>query len=225
MIAATNSELRVKEATAYQAGETKYREAQAAVNEAQYLAEAKAMQALGIKIEQEKRAELEAVAKASKAKQIVDAEAQAEKTRIEAIGEASATFARLEAQAKGEYEILARKGDGLKRIVDACGGAQPAFQLMMLEHLQALAQTAATAISNIKFDKVIVWDSGNGANGSGQGGAAGFLQSLAKTIPPMMNVVQDLGGVKMPEFLGKLANAGDGKPAGTGEPSGSGKAG
>jgi flotillin len=226
LIAATNSELRVKEATAYQTGETKYREAQAAVNEAQYLAEAKAMQALGIKIEQEKRAELEAVAKASKAKQIVDAEAQAEKTRIEAIGEASATFARLEAQAKGEYEILARKGDGLKRIVDACGGAQPAFQLMMLEHLQALAQTAATAISNIKFDKVIVWDSGNGGNGSGQGGgAAGFLQSLAKTIPPMMNVVQDLGGVKMPEFLGKLANAGDGKAAGTGEPSGSGKAG
>jgi len=209
MIAATNSELRVKEATAYQTGETKYREAQAAVNEAQYLAEAKAMQALGVKIEQEKRAELEAVAKASKAKQIVDAEAQAEKTRIEAIGEASATFARLEAQAKGEYEILAKKGEGLKRIVEACGGAQPAFQLMMLEHLQALAQTAATAISNIKFDKVIVWDSGNGANGAGPGGgAAGFLQSLAKSIPPMMNVMQDLGGVKMPEFLGKLTTEG-----------------
>jgi flotillin len=209
LIAATNSELRVKEATAYQTGETKYREAQAAVNEAQYLAEAKAMQALGVKIEQEKRAELEAVAKASKAKQIVDAEAQAEKTRIEAIGEASATFARLEAQAKGEYEILAKKGDGLKRIVEACGGAQPAFQLMMLEHLQALAQTAATAISNIKFDKVIVWDSGNGANGAGPGGgAAGFLQSLAKSIPPMMNVMQDLGGVKMPEFLGKLTTEG-----------------
>ncbi|HET6163873.1 MAG TPA: SPFH domain-containing protein [Planctomycetota bacterium] len=218
LIAATNSELRVKEATAYQTGETKYREAQAAVNEAQYLAEAKAMQALGVKIEQEKRAELEAVAKASKAKQIVDAEAQAEKTRIEAIGEASATFARLEAQAKGEYEILAKKGDGLKRIVEACGGAQPAFQLMMLEHLQALAQTAATAISNIKFDKVIVWDSGNGANGAGPGGgAAGFLQSLAKSIPPMMNVMQDLGGVKMPEFLGKLTTEGGEAAAAKGE--------
>src|SRR6185295_8657819 len=220
LIAATNSELRVKEATAYQAGETKYREAQAAVNEAQYLAEAKAMQALGIKIEQEKRAELVAVAKASKAKQIVDAEAQAEKTRIEAIGQASATFARLEAQAKGEYEILAKKGEGLKRIVEACGGAQPAFQLMMLEHLQALAQTAATAISNIKFDKIIVWDSGNGGannsngQGGGNGGAAGFLQSLAKSIPPMMNVMQDLGGVKMPEFLGKFVTEnGDEKAA------------
>jgi flotillin len=212
LIAATNSELRIKEATAFQAGETKYREAQAAVNEAQYYAEAKAAQAYATKIEQEKRAELEAVAKASKAKQIVDAEAQAEKTRIEANGQAAATFARLEAQAKGEYEILAKKGDGLKRIVEACGGAQPAFQLMMLEHLQALATTAATAISNIKFDKVIVWDSGNGANGTG--GASGFLNSLARSIPPMMNVMQDLGGVKMPEFLGKVVGDATGGASG-----------
>jgi flotillin len=184
------------------------------VNEAQYLAEAKAMQAYATKVEQEKRAELEAVAKASKAKQIVDAEAQAEKTRLEAVGEAAALFAKLEAQAKGEYEILARKGEGLKRIVEACGGAQPAFQLMMLEHLQALATTAATAISNIKFDKVIVWDSGNGANGTG--GASGFLNSLARSIPPMMNVMQDLGGVKMPEFLGKVV--GDGATSSTPAP-------
>jgi len=208
-IAATNSELRIKEASAYQAGETKYREAQAAVNEAQYVAEAKAMQALAGKIEQEKRAELEAVAKASKAKQIVDAEAVAEKTRLEAIGQASALYAKLEAQAKGEYEILAKKGEGLKRIVEACGGAQAAFQLMMIEHLPLLAQTAATAISNIKFDKIIVWDSGqggNGVNGAANGGAAGFMQSLARSIPPMMNVMQDLGGVKMPEFLGKFVN-------------------
>lgn len=205
-IAATNSELRIKEATAFQAGESRYREAQAAVNEAQYLAEAKAMQALAAKIEQEKRAELEAVAKASKAKQIVDAEAVAEKTRLEAVGEAAAIYAKLEAQAKGEFEILAKKGDGLKRIVEACGGAQQAFQLMMLEHLQSLATTAATAISNIKFDKVIVWDSGNGANGGG--GASGFLNSLARSIPPMMNVMQDLGGVKMPEFLGKVVGDG-----------------
>ena len=101
----------------------------------------------------------------------------------------------------------------MKRIVEACGGAQPAFQLMMLEHLQALAQTAATAISNIKFDKIIVWDGGGGANGNG-GGAAGFMQSLARAIPPMMNIMQDVGGVKMPEYFGKVvgdATTGDGK--------------
>ncbi len=201
-IAATNAELRIKEATAFQSAETKHREAQAAVAEAGYIAEARAMQALAERIEQEKRGEFEAVAKASKAKQIVDAEAQAEKTRIEAEGEAKGLYAKLEAQARGEYEILAKKGEGLKRIIDACGGAQPAFQMMMLEHVEALAATAATAISNIKFDKVVVWDSGKGVDGSG--GAAGFLQSLARSIPPMMNLMQDVGGVKMPEFFGKV---------------------
>src|SRR5439155_13633943 len=85
-IANTNAALRVIEADAFQKGETRQRQADAAVRQAQYEAEAKAAQALAGKIEQEKRAELEAVAKASKAKQIVDAEATAEMTRIEAEG-------------------------------------------------------------------------------------------------------------------------------------------
>ena len=46
---------------------------------------------------------------------IVEAEAEAEKRRIEAEGEASAIFAKLEAEARGQYEILAKKGEGLKR--------------------------------------------------------------------------------------------------------------
>ena len=46
---------------------------------------------------------------------IVDAEAEAEKRRIEAEGEATAIFAKLEAEARGQYEILAKKGEGLQR--------------------------------------------------------------------------------------------------------------
>ena len=90
-----------------------------------------------------------AEAKADKARIIVEAEAEAEKRRIEAEGQAKATFARLEAEAKGQYEILAKKGEGLKQIIEACGGAPQAFQLLMLEHLDNLAQTAATAIVTI----------------------------------------------------------------------------
>ncbi|MGQ9590716.1 MAG: flotillin family protein [Planctomycetota bacterium] len=198
-IANANAELRVKEAEAYQLGEARQREADAAVREAQYLAEVRAAQALASKIEAEKRAELEAVAKAAKAKQIVDAEAVAERRRIEAEGEAQAIYAKLAAQARGDYEILAKKGAGLREIVEGCGGAQAAFQLLMLERLQDLAETAATAISNIKFDKVIVWDGGQGG-----GGAAGFLQSLARSLPPVLNIMKDVGGVEMPEFFGKI---------------------
>ena len=41
----------------------------------------------------------------------------------------------------------------------------------MLEHLDTLAETAAKAISNIKFDKVVVWE-GGGANGNGTSNTA-----------------------------------------------------
>jgi flotillin len=202
-VAQVNATLKVVEAESFQKAETRQREADAGVRQAQYLAEAKAAEALAAKIEKEKRAELEAVAKAAKAKQIVDAEAVAEKTRIEALGQAAAVYARLEAEARGNFEILAKKGEGLKLIVDACGGAHSAFQMLMLEHLDHLAETASRAISNIKFDKVIVWDGGAKADGTA-GATAGFLQSLGRTLPPTLQIMRDIGGVQMPEYFGKL---------------------
>ncbi len=201
-IAASNATLQVREAESYQIGETKKREAEAAVLEAQNLAMAKAAIAEAERIEQERRAQLEAPAKAQKAQIIVEAEAAKEKRRLEAEGEASAIFAKLEAEARGEYEILAKKGEGLERIVNACGGSQQAFQLMMLEHLDSLAKASAQAISNIKFDKVVVWENG-GSNGSS---TAGFLSGLAHSLPPMLQVMKDIGGVEIPECLAKLTS-------------------
>jgi flotillin len=203
-IAGAQAGLQVKQAEAYQLGETRKREAEAAVQEAQNRAMARAAVAQAERVEAERRAALEAPAKAEKAKTIVEAEAEAEKRRIEAEGQAAATFARLEAEARGQYEVLAKKGEGLKRIIEACGGAQQAFQLLMLEHLDTLAQTAAQAISNIKFDKVIVWENG-AANGNGTTNTAHFLQNLARTMPPMMNVLKDIGGVELPEYIAKLS--------------------
>jgi flotillin len=162
---------------------------------------AKAALAEAERVEAEQRAKLEAPAKAQKARIVVDAEAEAEKRKLEAQGEASAIFAKLEAEARGQYEILAKKGEGLKQIVEACGGAQQAFQLMMLEHLDKLAETSAKAISNIKFDKIIVWENG-GANG--RSNTADFLHKMAGTLPPMLQVMRDIGGVEIPESLAKL---------------------
>jgi flotillin len=202
-IAAAQAGLQVKQADAFQLGETRKREADAAVQEAQNRALAKAALAQAERVEAERRAALEAPAKAEKAKIIVEAEAEAEKRRIEAEGQAAAIFAKLDAEARGQYEVLAKKGEGLQRIIEACGGAPQAFQLLMLEHLDMLAQTAATAISNIKFDKVIVWENG-GANGHGTSNTAHFLQNLARTMPPMMQILKDIGGVELPEFIAKL---------------------
>jgi flotillin len=201
-IVQAEAELRIREAEAYQAAETRKREADAAVREAQYLAEARAAEAEAKKREAEKRAELESVAKAEKAQTIVDAEAAAERTKIAAMAEAEAVYARLEAEARGNYEILAKKGEGLKRIVESCGGAQGAFQLLMLEHIEALSKNAAEAISNIKFDKVVVWDGAQGPDG--KNATSRFLQSLGSSIPPVLQMMRDIGGVEMPEFFGRL---------------------
>jgi flotillin len=214
-IAAAQAELAVKKADAYKLSETKKREAEAAVLEAQNRAMAKAALAEAEKIEAEKRAVLEAPAKAEKARTIVDAEAAAEKAKIEAEAQAAAVYARLEAEARGHYEILAKKGDGLKRIIEACGSAQAAFQMLMLEHMDALAQASAQAISNIKFDKVVVWENGGGTH-HGESNTTQFLQSLARSMPPMLQVMKDVGGVEVPEFLAKLQS--DGTPPAKVEP-------
>ena len=188
-------------------GEGRKKEAEAAVLEIQNRAMTKTALAEADRVEAERRAELEAPAKAEKAKVIVDAEAEAAKYRLEAQGEADAIFAKLDAEARGQYEILAKKGDGLRTIVDACGGAKEAFQLMLLEHLDNLAEVSATAISNIKFDKVIVWENGAGQNG--QTSTSNFLQGLARTMPPMLNVLKDIGGIELPESLIKIVGAGE----------------
>lgn len=197
-IAASTAELAVRKAEAYQLGEGKKREAEAAVLEVQNRAMAKAALAEAERVEAEQRAKLEAPAKAQKSKIMVDAEAEAERVRISAQAEADAIFARLEAEARGQYEIMAKKGEGLKQIVEACGGSSAAFQMLMLEHLDNLADASARAISNIKFDKIVVWENG-GHNGKSS--TADFISGMAKTLPPMMQVMKDIGGVELPESL------------------------
>jgi flotillin len=163
------------------AGRKPQEEAEAKVLEVQNRAMALAALAEAERVEAEQRAQLEARAKAEKAKMVVDAEAVAEK-RIEAQGEADAIFASLDAEARGQYEILAKKGQGLQQIVTACGGAKEAFQMMLLEHLEKLAETSAQAISNIKFDKVIVWE-GGGNGEDGRGNTAGFSMAWPRRFP------------------------------------------
>ncbi len=205
-VADAQATLAVRKAEAYQVSETKKREAEAAVLEAQNKAMAKAALAEADKVEAEKRAILEAPAKAEKARTIVEAEAAAEKAKLAALAEAAAIYAKLEAEARGQYEILAKKGEGLRSVIEACGSPQAAFQLLMLEHLDSLAEASAKAISNIKFDKVVVWDTGGKGDGSGSN-TAEFLQNMARVMPPMLQVMKDVGGVEVPDYFAKLTNS------------------
>lgn len=203
VIAASQADLQVKKAEAYQTGESRKVQAEAAVLEAEHIARAKAAVAEAQRIEAERRAALEAPAKAERARIEVDAAAEAAKRRIEAEGEASAIFAKLEAEARGQYEILAKKGEGLQRIIDACGGSEQAFKMMMLEHFDHLVEASAKAISNIKFDKVVVWE-GNSQNGTSA--TSNWLHNMARTLPPMMQVMRDIGGIEFPETFAKLGD-------------------
>lgn len=201
-VAASKAELAVKRAEAYELGETRKKEAEAHVREAESRALAKAALAEAERVEAEQRALLEAPAKAQKAKIEVDSAAEAARRRIIAQAEADAIYAKLEAEARGEYEKLAKKGEGLKAIVAACGSSKEAFQLLLLEHLDNLAESSAKAISNIKFDKVVVWE-GGGQNG--RSNTADWLSGMAKTLPPMMQVMKDIGGIELPEALIRYA--------------------
>lgn len=199
LVAASRATLQVRESEAYQVSETRKREAEAFVLEAQNRAMAKAAMAQMERIEAEQRAAIEGPARAEKARTVVEAQAAAESQLIQAQAEAQSIYVKLEAEARGQYEIMSKKAEAMKELVAAAGGAKEAFQLMMVEHLDTLAETSAKAISNIKFDKIVVWDSG--APG---GGTSGFLQNMARTMPPMMDVLRDIAGVELPGYLGSM---------------------
>jgi flotillin len=48
---------------------------------------------------------------------------------------------------------------------------------------------------------VVVWE---GGGNNGRSSTADFLSGMAKSLPPMMQVMRDIGGVELPESLVKL---------------------
>ena len=204
VIVNSTAELAVKKAEAFELSETRKRQANASVEEAEHKAQTIAATARAERVEAERRAELEAPAKAEKARVIVEAEAMAEQKRIEAEGEAAAIYAKLEAEARGQFEILKKKGEGLQAIIQACGGANEAFQMLMLDHFDELIAASAQAISSIKFDKVVVWDGAGGSATSSETATANWLRNMAKTLPPMLEVMKEIGGVEFPDVVAKI---------------------
>ncbi len=79
---------------------------------------------------------------------------------------------------------------------------------MIVEQLPQIAQIQAAAIANIKFDKVVVMDSGSGQdNGST---TAQWLSGLVHALPGLHEVA-DMTGLRLPELLGeRMAAEGEG---------------
>ena len=134
----------------------------------------------------------------------VRTEAEGEKQKEVLAGEAEgeAMRARLAGEAEGRMEILTKMADGFREIVEAAvGDPDKAARLMIVDKLEEIAKVQASAISNIDFEKVVVYDGGNGDT------VGNFLGGLTKALPPFHEVAK-MAGIELPEFLGEMSQEG-----------------
>jgi flotillin len=191
-IADSNAAMEVQRAAAFQRSEVAAREAQKAIQAAEY---EKRLAQL--------RAEEVAQQETNKIKLEIDAEANAERTRREAKGQADAILMKYQAEAEGLQKLLEAKSEGYKHLIESCNGdSQAATSLLLIEKLSDIVQAQMEAISNLKIDKITVWDSG-GHNGTGNT-TADFISGFVKSLPPLQEVAA-MAGIELPQFLGKVA--------------------
>lgn len=150
------------------------------------------------------RMKIELQAEAERRRIELVAMAEGERVRLMKQGEADGLRAVMEAQAQGVQAQLQAKADGFRAIVMAAGGAEQATKLMVTEQLPGLVAEQVKAVQNLKIDKVTVWDSGSGKDGKGS--TAGFLSSLAGSLPPLHELAKN-AGVTLPGFLGSTEAA------------------
>ena len=202
-IAKSNAVRAEQEAAAYQAAEAAKRVAEAMIRKADFEAEQQAQVARAKMEEEKQRAETIVAAKIDKEQRIIEAEAVAAKIETEARGQAAAIFAKYEAEAKGNYEVLKAKGDGYRMIIESCGrDADAAAKMLLVEKIEEIVKLQTDAISNIKIDKVTVWDSPNG-RADGKSSTAGFLSGMMQSLPPIHDVAA-MAGIELPKYLGEM---------------------
>lgn len=175
-----------------------------------YVAEQEAEEARAAREKATLEADVLVKAEIQKRKMELEAEAQAEQARRLAKGEADAIFMKMEAEARGMQEILTKQAMGYAQLIQAAGGdASNAVRLLLADKMQDLMKIQVEAIKGVKIDKVTVWDSLGGKEGTPA--TANFLSGMLKSIPPM-NEMFKMAGMDLPEFLGKDAADNQGEP-------------
>jgi flotillin len=170
--------------------EVAIRRAQSEIEKAQYSLEGERLRAEEIAREEVSKLQVE-----------IASEAEAERQRRIARGEADAILARYNAEAEGTKAVLEAKAAGYQALVKSAGGdPKAAATLLMVEKIEQIVARQTEAISNLKIDKITVWDSGNGGEG---GSTANFVSSLIKSLPPVHDVAK-MAGVDLPDYLGSM---------------------
>ena len=190
-IADFNANLAEKEAEAMQRAEVARRTAEMEVQKAQYMLEQERLKAEEIVREEIAKTQIE-----------IAAEAEAERQRRVASGEADAVLAKYRAEAEGVQAVLEAKAAGYSSLVASAGGdAKAAATLLMVEKIEQIVARQVEAISNLKIDKITVWDSAG--SGNGEGSTANFVSSLIHSLPPVHDVAK-MAGVDLPHYLGSM---------------------
>lgn len=143
-------------------------------------------------------------AEIAKEKVVIEANAEREKAKLHGEGKGEAVKAEMSGEAAGLYAILENKAAGFEKIVVAAGRVpDKAALLMIVEQLPVIAKLQAQAISNIKFDKIVVMD-GGGADSST---TANWLSNITKALPALHEFA-NMAGVKLPQILGEALEKG-----------------
>lgn len=197
-IADSDAERREREAEAKRKAEAAEKVKAAKALEEAYAAQQLAERARAERDKAAQMADIVVPAQISKQKIEIDAEAEAENIRRIAKGEADAIWMKREAEAKGIYEILTKQAEGFNQIVKAANNnSKDAALLIVADKLEELVRLQSEAIKNIKIDKVTVWDSNGGKEGSS---TANFLSGMYKSVPPLQDMFK-MAGMELPSYL------------------------
>jgi flotillin len=191
-VAVANAVLAEKEAEARKRGEVAEQQAYAEVQIARAMAETKRLEAEEVVPQEIARRKIQ-----------IEAQAEADRRRTHAQGEAEAILAIKEAEATGAQRVLEAKAEGYRQVVEACGGnVQEAGVMLLIEKLEELVEKQVQAISNLKIDKITVWDSGQ----EGKSSTANFVSNMVKSLPALHDVAS-MAGLELPDYLGKVGRA------------------
>lgn len=192
-IALTNAILAEKEAEAARRSQVAKQHAEADIQKARGLAHTQFLEAEQIVPQEIKRKKMQ-----------IEAAAEAQSKVLIAKGEAEAILAIKQAEAEGILKLLDAKAKGYKQLVEACGDdAKSASTMLLIEKLEEIVKLQAEAIKNIKIDKITVWDSGTGGNGTKGSSTSNFISQFVKALPALHDVAS-MAGLEMPEYLGHM---------------------
>jgi flotillin len=204
-IAQSDANRREKEAEAERLGTAAEKVKEADALREAYTAEEEAERQRAKREEATRFADIVVPAQIEKTRIETIAEARAEETRRVKKGEADGLRSVMEAEGDGFKAILTQKATGFDEIVKACGNNPELASLIMItEQMPKLVEEQIKAISNLKIDKVTVWEGGK--NAGGKTNTADFLSGLVGVLPPLHDITKNVG-IQLPEFLGRLSSA------------------